>query len=66
MLAIVLLVLGLVLLVLFAVRSYRALRSLRSAQKIVVDDVNDRVGLLKARVAGMRVRLAQRRHRAID
>lgn len=66
MLAIGLLVVGLVLLVLFLVRMFRSLRALRSAQKLVVGDVNDRAGLLKARVAGIRVRFAGRRHRAID
>lgn len=59
--AIVVLALGLVLLGLLLVQPARGLRRFRRTTNIVVADVRDNVGLLRARVAGLRVALAQRR-----
>lgn len=61
---VVLLALGVVLLVAFVVRMFGAVRRFRAAQKQVTDDVTDRAGLLRARVAAVRVAIAERRHGA--
>lgn len=58
--SILLLVLGLVLLVLRVLGVLRALRRFRSTQVEVAGHVEDRVGLLKARTAGVRVAVAER------
>ena len=59
--SLVLLGLGLLLLLLLAIRMFGALRRLRAMQRRAVSDLDDRRGLLKARVAGVRVALAERR-----
>ncbi|GAA0514353.1 hypothetical protein GCM10011581_36470 [Saccharopolyspora subtropica] len=61
--SLVLLAVGLVLLALLLVRVVRGLRRFRSVQRQVVDDLNDRSGLVKARVAGLKVAFAERRRR---
>jgi hypothetical protein len=64
--SIVLLALGLLLLVLFLIRMYRTVRRFRAVEKHVAADLKDRSGLVKARMAGIRVGIAERRHRSID
>lgn len=59
-LSIVLLVLGVLLLLAFVLGAFRALRRLRSAQSEVSAHIRDRVGLLKARTAALRVAFAER------
>lgn len=60
--AIILFVAGLVLLGLLVVPGIRKLRRFRRVTSTVVTGIQDGVGLLRARVAGVRVALAQRRH----
>ncbi|GAA4846008.1 bacteriophage holin [Saccharopolyspora rosea] len=62
-LSLVLAALGLVVLLVVAVRVLRELRRLRSVQREVATDITDRAGLLKARVAGLKVAFAERRRR---
>lgn len=52
---------GLVVLVLLLIRSVRGLRRFRSAMSMVTADYTERTGLIKARSAGLRVAIAQRR-----
>ncbi|MBE9373544.1 bacteriophage holin [Saccharopolyspora sp. HNM0983] len=59
--SLVLLTAALVLLALLLVRVYREVRRFQGVQQRVVRDVGDRSGLLKARVAGLRVAFAERR-----
>lgn len=61
LLSILLAVAGLVLLGVLLIPVVRALRRFRSALSMVVTRTNDRAGLLKARSAGVRVALEQRR-----
>lgn len=61
-----LLVLGLLLLLGVALTVYRALRRFEAGRMRVRSDVGERSGLLKARVAGLRVALDERRYRSID
>lgn len=59
--SILLAVAGLVLLGVLLIPVVRGLRRFRSALSMVVTRTNDRAGLLKARSAGVRVALEQRR-----
>lgn len=59
--SLVLLGVGLLLLVLLALNAYRVLGRFRAAQKQVFGDLRDRSGLLKARAAGIRVAIDERR-----
>ncbi|MFS8098848.1 bacteriophage holin [Lentzea alba] len=52
---------GLIVLVAIGVRVIRSLRRFASARTLVGDRVGDRVGLLKARTAALKVAIAQRR-----
>lgn len=65
MLSIGLPVLGLVLLIGALSVPYRALRRFRTVRAQALEDVGERSGLLKARMAGLRVALDERRHRPI-
>ena len=65
-LALALAALGVVLLVVFVVRAVRTLRRFSAVRTLVSGDLHDRVGHLKARGAGLRVALEQRRHRAVE
>lgn len=56
-----LIALGLIVLVLITVRVIRSLRRFASTRTLVGDRVGDRVGLLKARSAALKVAFAQRR-----
>jgi hypothetical protein len=58
--SIVLLMLGLVLMVAYVLGVLRALGRFRSTQAEVTGHFQDRVGLLKARTAGVRVAIADR------
>lgn len=58
--SVVLLILGVLLLLVCVLGVLRALRRLRSAQAEVTGHVQDRMGLLKARTAGLRVAFAER------
>lgn len=58
--SILVLVLGVLLLVACVLGVLRALRRFHSAQVEVAGHVQDRVGLLKARAAGLRVAFAER------
>jgi hypothetical protein len=64
--SLVLAAIALLVLVGFLFRAFRALRRLRAVQGLVVGDVRDRGGLLRARMAAVRVAISQRRHRSID
>lgn len=59
-----LLVLGVVLLLAFLIRLFGALRRARAVQRRVVSDLADRTGMLKARAAGLRVAVSERRNGA--
>ncbi|MEV5536177.1 bacteriophage holin [Saccharopolyspora shandongensis] len=61
--SLVLLAVGLVLLALLLVRLFRELRRFKAVQRQVLHDLDDRSGLVKARVAGLKVAFAQRRNR---
>jgi hypothetical protein len=63
--SILLLVLGVVLLVVRVLGLLRALRRFRSARAEVAGHVQDRVGMLKARTAGVRVAFAERLPRSL-
>ncbi|MBK0866992.1 MAG: bacteriophage holin [Saccharopolyspora sp.] len=62
--SLVLLVLGVVLLLAFLIRLFGALRRARAVQRRVVSDLADRTGMLKARAAGLRVAVSERRNGA--
>ena len=62
--SLVLLVLGVVLLLAFLIRLFGALRRTRAVQRRVVSDMADRTGMLKARAAGLRVAVSERRNGA--
>lgn len=62
--SLVLLVLGVVLLLAFLIRLFGALRRARAVQRRVVSDLEDRTGMLKARAAGLRVAVSERRNGA--
>ncbi|HJQ48015.1 MAG TPA: bacteriophage holin [Amycolatopsis sp.] len=53
---------GLLLLVALVFRMWNGLRRFRATLTMVTTSTNDRAGLLRARSAGVRVALAQRRH----
>ncbi|GAA2359400.1 hypothetical protein GCM10009854_42590 [Saccharopolyspora halophila] len=57
----VLLAVGLILLVWLLVRSFLDVRRFRAAQRRAARDFGERSGLIKARVAGLKVAFAQRR-----
>lgn len=57
----VLLAVAVLLLVLLLVRAYREVRRFQGAQRRAARHFGERAGLLKARVAGLRVALAERR-----
>lgn len=61
--SLVLLAVGLVLLALLLIRLFRELRRFKTVQRQVFHDLGDRSGLVKARVAGLKVAFAQRRNR---
>lgn len=65
-LSLVLLVVALLLLAGTAVATYRRVRRLQGVRREVTADVSDRVGLLRARVAGLRIAVAQRFGRATE
>lgn len=54
---------GLVLLVLLLVRVLREVGRFKSVQRQVAHDLADRSGLVKARVAGLKVAFSERRRR---
>lgn len=56
-----LIALGLIVMVAIGLRVIRSLRRFASARTLVGDRVGDRVGLLKARSAALKVAFAQRR-----
>lgn len=58
---VVLLAVAVLLLVLLLVRAHREVRRFQSAQRRVAHDLGERSGLLKARIAGLRVALDERR-----
>ena len=62
-LSLVLLGAALVLLGVLLVRAYAVLRRFKSVQREVAADIADRSGLVKARLAGLRVAFAERRRR---
>ena len=57
----VLLAVAVLLLVALLVRAYRELRRFQGAQRRAARHITERTGLLQARLAGLRVALAQRR-----
>ena len=61
-----LLVVGLVLLVPVVIGASRSARRLSGARTAASADLKERTGLLKARVAGIKVAVAQRLHRATE
>ncbi|PKW18892.1 bacteriophage holin [Saccharopolyspora spinosa] len=61
--SLVLLAVGLVLLAWLLIRLFRELRRFKAVQRQVFHDFGDRSGLVKARVAGLKVAFAQRRTR---
>ncbi|HKS45631.1 MAG TPA: bacteriophage holin [Amycolatopsis sp.] len=61
--SIALAVLGLGVLGVLAVRMARGLRRFRSTLSMVVTNTNDRTGLIRARAAGVRVAIDQRRRK---
>ncbi|MER7011368.1 bacteriophage holin [Saccharopolyspora sp. NPDC000359] len=61
--SLVLLGAGLVLLVLLLVRVLREVGRFKAVQRQVAHDLADRSGLVKARVAGLKVAFAERRRR---
>ncbi|HVV14787.1 bacteriophage holin [Amycolatopsis sp.] len=60
--SIVLAAAGLLILAALLFRLFRLLRRFRSTMSMVLTDYNDRAGLVRARAAGVRYALAQRRH----
>lgn len=62
--SLVLLVLGVVLLLAFLIKSLRVLRRTLSVQRSALTDVKERTGLLKARIAGLRVAVTERKNGA--
>lgn len=64
-LSLVLLGVGLLLLLVLLIRTIRVLGRVRALQKRVASDVGDRTGLLKARSAGLRVALSERRRGSV-
>ena len=61
-----LLVIGLVLLIPVVLGASRSASRLRGAREAASEDLRERTGLLKARVAGIRVAVAEWRHRATE
>ena len=61
-----LLVVGLLLLVPPVLAARRAAGRLRAARTATSEDLKERTGLIKARVAGIKVAVAQRLHRATE
>lgn len=59
-----LLVAGVLLLLVLLIRFFTLLRRVKKVQREVADDVSNRSGLLKARIAGLQVALAERRNGA--
>ncbi|GAA3356941.1 MULTISPECIES: bacteriophage holin [Saccharopolyspora] len=59
--SLVLFVVGVLLLLALLIRFFVLLRRVRAVQREVTADVSNRSGLLKARVAGLQVALAERR-----
>ncbi|MEU6131429.1 bacteriophage holin [Saccharopolyspora sp. NPDC047091] len=59
--SLVLFVVGVLLLLALLIRFFVLLRRVRAVQREVTEDVANRSGLLKARVAGLQVVLAERR-----
>lgn len=57
----VLLAVGLVLLVFLLVRTLMEVRRFRRVQRVAAHDLADRSGMVKARAAGLKVALSQRR-----
>lgn len=66
MTVVVVVVLGVVVLGLVLAKVYRALRRLQRAEKLVAADTHDRGGLVRARLAGVRVGLAERRRAEVE
>lgn len=62
--SLVLFVAGVLLLLVFLIRFFTLLRRVKKVQREVVGDVSNRSGLLKARIAGLQVALAERRNGA--
>lgn len=60
--SIVLAVAGLLLLGFLVTRTFRALRRFSAVRNAAVTSTGDRAGLIRARAAGIRVALGQRRH----
>ncbi|GLY67737.1 bacteriophage holin [Amycolatopsis taiwanensis] len=61
--SIVLAAVGLLVLLALTVRLYVGLRGFRSAVTMVMARTGDRAGLVRARAAGVRVAIDQRRHK---
>lgn len=59
-----LLVAGVLLLLVLLIRFFTLLRRVKAVQREVTNDVSNRSGLLKARIAGLQVALAERRNGA--
>lgn len=59
-LSLVLLVVALLLLAATALATYRRVRRLQGVQREVTADIRDRFGLVRARMAGLRIAIAQR------
>ena len=55
---------GLLLLVVLLVRTTRVLRAFKQTASMVATNTQDRAGLVRARVAGLRVAFAQRHRKA--
>lgn len=62
--SLVLFVAGVLLLLVFLIRFFTLLRRVKKVQREVVGDISNRSGLLKARIAGLQVALAERRNGA--
>ncbi|MCX2732795.1 bacteriophage holin [Saccharopolyspora sp. NFXS83] len=62
--SLVLFVAGVLLLLVLLVRFFTLLRRVKKVQREVANDVSNRSGLLKARIAGLQVALAERRNGA--
>lgn len=62
--SLVLLGAGVLLLLVLLIRFFTLLRRVKKVQRDVVNDVSNRSGLLKARIAGLQVALAERRNGA--
>ncbi|WP_243788798.1 bacteriophage holin [Saccharopolyspora gloriosae] len=62
--SLVLFVVGVLLLLAVLIRLFTLLRRVKKVQRAVAADVSNRSGLLKARIAGLQVALAERRNGA--